>query len=144
MATRSRSARSALAPIFCCALALGLAGCDDYAEETMERLPTDTGEQGLLESTETIGVRFDEGFRLHVENTELNAGPLAFRVANPTDEVHGFAIAGDPAPAGPPAEIPIGEIRTIEVELEPGPKVIYCPIADHADRGERVDAVVGD
>ena len=139
--TRLRSARSALAPIVC-ALALGLAGCDDYTEETLERLPTDPGEQGLLEHTATIGARFDDGYRLHVENTEPKAGLLTFEVTNPTEVAHGFLIVAGPDEAVTSREVPAGEMRTIEVELEPGPKVIYCPMGDHAERGERVEIVV--
>jgi uncharacterized cupredoxin-like copper-binding protein len=35
-----------------------------------------------------------------------------------------------------------GETRTLEVDLQPGTYEVYCPVADHADQGMRVELTV--
>jgi hypothetical protein len=66
--------------------------------------------------------------------TSVHAGPTRFEVVNGGDTVHGFEVEG----LGIEEEIeqiPPGERRALVVNLEPGTYRVYCPVADHDDKG---------
>ncbi|HYO13079.1 MAG TPA: cupredoxin domain-containing protein [Thermoanaerobaculia bacterium] len=64
----------------------------------------------------------------------VHAGPTTFEVTNGGDSIHGFEVEG----LGLEEEIeqiPPGETRTLEVNLEPGTYRVYCPVSDHGRKG---------
>jgi hypothetical protein len=64
----------------------------------------------------------------------LYAGLVTFEVTNGGDTVHGFEVAG-PGMDEEIEGIPPGETRTLQVDLQPGTYRVYCPVADHGQKG---------
>lgn len=90
-----------------------------------------SGEEQAGMATETVPVR------LASHDIEMPAavpaGAISFEVTNQGDSVHGFEVEG--LGLEEEVQVPPGETRTLEVNLEPGTYRIYCPVADHSERG---------
>lgn len=90
-----------------------------------------SGEESAGVPTETVPVKL-AGHDIDMP-ASIPAGPTSFQVTNQGDTVHGFEVEG--LGLEEEIEVPPGETRTLEVSLEPGTYRIYCPVADHSERG---------
>ncbi|RPH57573.1 hypothetical protein EHM82_01000 [bacterium] len=91
-----------------------------------------SGEESAGVPNETVPVRL-AGHDIDMPAT-VQSGPTTFEVTNQGDTTHGFEVEG----LGFEEEIeqiPPGETRTLVVRLEPGTYRVYCPVADHSERG---------
>lgn len=82
---------------------------------------------------ETVEVRLDE-WSIDMPMA-VPAGDVAFRVRNAGSVAHNFEVEGDGVERAFPSDLAPGETRTMTVTLTPGTYEIYCPVADHAERG---------
>ncbi len=82
---------------------------------------------------ETVEVRLDE-WSIDMPMA-VPAGDVAFRVRNTGSVAHNFEVEGDGVERAFPSDLAPGETRTMTVTLAPGTYEIYCPVADHAERG---------
>ncbi len=77
--------------------------------------------------------------------TELAAGPVRFNVSNVGSAPHNFVIEG-PGVEARLAEENLGprQSGSLELDLEPGTYVVYCPVGQGAHRanGMEVDLTV--
>lgn len=74
--------------------------------------------------------------------TELDAGPIAFQVSNDGSSRHSLAVEGEGIDATLAMNLQPGESATLEVDLEPGSYVVYCPVGRHRDRGMETELKV--
>ena len=73
---------------------------------------------------------------------ELPAGPTTFVVTNAGEVEHNFEVEGEGVEESFGENLPPGETRELEVELEPGTYEVYCPVADHDEAGMRLELTV--
>ncbi len=93
-------------------------------------------EEALEEPIDTIEVNETE-FSLDPANITLDQpGTYVFRAVNSGDEVHALEIEGEGIEEET-VDIPPGESTLLEVNLDPGTYVLYCPVGDHEERGMR-------
>ena len=86
----------------------------------------------LSEAQEPVPVQL-VGHEIEMPDS-LYAGLVTFEVTNEGDTLHGFEVAG-PGMDEEIEEIPPGETRTLQVDLQPGTYRVYCPVADHGKTG---------
>lgn len=86
----------------------------------------------LSEAQEPVPVQL-VGHEIEMPDS-LYAGLVTFEVTNEGDTLHGFEVAG-PGMDEEIEEIPPGETRTLQVDLQPGIYRVYCPVADHGRKG---------
>src|SRR5919107_5406586 len=112
-----------------CLLLLGtLASCAPTEEVESEV------EEIVEEPIETVEVRETE-FRLEPAEITLDRpGTYVFRAVNDGDVTHALEIEGGGIEEET-AEIGPGESAVLEVNLDPGTYVLYCPVGDHKERG---------
>ena len=112
-----------------CLLLLGtLASCAPTEEVESEV------EEIVEEPIETVEVRETE-FRLEPAEITLDSpGTYVFRAVNEGDVTHALEIEGGGIEEET-AEIGPGESAVLEVNLDPGTYVLYCPVGDHKERG---------
>lgn len=79
---------------------------------------------------------------LELSQSELAAGPVVFEVTNDGSEPHSFAVQGA-VEKGLEGKIEAGETETLEVTLEAGSYMAYCPIEGHSEK-ESVEFTVGE
>lgn len=63
------------------------------------------------------------------------AGEVSFRLNNQGEQTHSFQVEGDGVDEQLRLEVMPGATEVLNVELEPGTYTVWCPIADHRDRG---------
>ena len=74
--------------------------------------------------------------------TTLAPGAVVFNVTNSGTMEHSFAIEGQGLEAALSANLQPGESAQLEVELQAGTYEVYCPVADHAEMGMRLQVTV--
>jgi uncharacterized cupredoxin-like copper-binding protein len=72
----------------------------------------------------------------------LSAGMTTFEIANNGTFEHNFVIEGQGVNQSLDANLQPGESGTLEVDLQPGDYVVYCPIANHREQGMEVQLTV--
>lgn len=83
------------------------------------------------------------------------AGEASFEITNEGENAHSFVIEGDGVDEQLRLEVQPGTTELLNVELTPGTYTVWCPIADHRERGmeaqlqitestDGVDAPLGD
>jgi plastocyanin len=78
-----------------------------------------------------------------IDMTEtLDAGRIVFHVTNEGTMEHGFAIEGAQVQRPFAGNLQPGQSDSLEVTLQPGNYVVYCPVADHRDRGMEMTMTV--
>lgn len=75
--------------------------------------------------------------------TELDAGLIAFEAANDGSVRHSLAIEGDGVDERLEGNLQPGESGTLEVDLDEGTYVAYCPVGNHRGRGMETEIEVG-
>jgi uncharacterized cupredoxin-like copper-binding protein/quercetin dioxygenase-like cupin family protein len=74
--------------------------------------------------------------------TELPAGLTTFTITNAGTMEHNFEVEGQGIEEELEANLAPGESGTLTLDLAPGTYEIYCPVADHADEGMRLELTV--
>lgn len=74
--------------------------------------------------------------------SELPAGSTTFEITNNGESEHNFEVEGQGIETELDQNLQPGESATLEVDLQPGTYEIYCPVADHADRGMQLELTV--
>ena len=110
---------------------------EEALEEIDEAAGVDTlegpGEAGPAPERLVIGAR---SYAYEPSAITVTRGrPVRFLIANQADIVHGFEVEGH-GMEEEIAEIPGGATDSLEVTFDqPGEYTIYCPVADHRERG---------
>lgn len=136
-----------LIPIFL--LIVGLAACGDRPDDDTMRmdttaLPVDTvgstmGDARASEA-DTVEVTLVD-FDIDMPTTR-RAGSTVFAVTNEGTGEHNFEIEGQGIEQEFPQNLMAGETRTMQVDLQPGTYIVYCPVADHRSRGMEMELSV--
>lgn len=126
-------------------LAMLVAGCPEeqtQGEDTVVVPPEDTGvynepgtDPGTTTDTEreAVAVVLVDG-EIEMPDT-LPAGPTTFEVVNNGQMLHNLEIEGQGIEVMLDRDLNPGETGTMEVDLQPGEYVAYCPVGDHRERG---------
>lgn len=132
-------------------LILMIAACDPAHEEivhtgtvgeagvpTTATMPSDTGETepagGAVEVTLT-------DHRIDMPST-LPAGPTTFSITNAGKAEHNFEVEGQGIETELAQNLRPGETGTLQVDLRPGTYHVYCPVANHQERGMEMELTV--
>jgi uncharacterized cupredoxin-like copper-binding protein len=129
----TRPVRTTLVIIAALAVALLAAGCAPDEDEAT----TTTGTPSASVAGEQIDVSLSE-FSIDMP-TSISAGPAAFVVINDGSVEHNFEVEGEGIEEEFDENLAPGESGTLELQLEPGTYEIYCPVANHADEGMRLE-----
>jgi len=137
----------------CWLAALGLGACDASERQSGQELPEDgrvedlapagdTGraEVGAAAPADTVHVTLTD-FAVEMPTT-LPAGVIAFHVQNHGNAQHNFEVEGDDMEESLPANLNPGESDVLVLDLKPGTWKVYCPVADHEERGMRLQITV--
>lgn len=133
--------------------ALILTGCPGEGGPGTEQADTtamDTVQAADTMTADTIAAGTAVGDEVQVSLTDfsiempetLPAGPTTFRVSNDGAVEHNFEVEGQGMEEELEENLAPGGTGTLQVDLEPGTYEIYCPVADHADRGMRMELTV--
>lgn len=150
-----RTPRLLLAVALLALLPLALAGCDvepEMEDETIpvtepaqEAVPPDAASEDAMPVSPEVDGPMAEGevevvlvdYEISMPST-LPAGPTTFRVRNDGNSEHSFEVEGQGVEAALDNPLQPAGTATLEVDLSPGSYEVYCPVADHADRGMRM------
>ena len=72
----------------------------------------------------------------------LQAGWQAFEVKNAGTKDHNFEIEGNGVHEEFSLDLDPGDKKIMRVELKPGTYQVYCPVADHKEKGMATEVVV--
>lgn len=139
-----------IAPVFLLVLILG---CEPAREEIVH-----TGTGGGAEGPATTATALEGGgeldatpggavevtltdFRIDMPST-LPAGPTTFRVTNAGKAEHNFEVEGEGIETKLAQNLQPGESGSLEVDLQPGTYHVYCPVANHEERGMEMELMV--
>ena len=124
-------------------LAAALAGCGPRVS-TAPGAGERPGERGNLPTPDfsrppsvTVNVGLRDDFTLTVSQATVQSGMVRFAVTNDGAMTHGFSVEGQ----GVEQFVPPGTTLTRDVALTAGTWVLYCPVADHRDRGMHAEIV---
>lgn len=152
--TGSWKATGMLPRLGCVALAAALVGagaCDtgrrDVGEEGRQEREGEPalgarggeerpGRPGEMARGDTVEVGLDE-YSIRMPTT-LPAGPTVFAITNEGTEEHNFEIEGQGIEESLESNLPPHETEILSLELEPGTYEVYCPVANHRERGMSV------
>jgi uncharacterized cupredoxin-like copper-binding protein len=76
------------------------------------------------------------------ELTSFPAGSQTFRVTNNGTTEHNFEVEGEGIEEAFETNLSPGETRTMQLNLEPGTYVVYCPVGNHRDQGMEIQLTV--
>lgn len=82
---------------------------------------------------EAVQVELTE-FQINMPSS-LPAGSTTFEVANTGSLEHNFEIEGQGIEEVFETNLQPGETRTLQVDLQPGDYVVYCPVGNHRQQG---------
>lgn len=99
---------------------------------------SDAGEQGSKDGK--VSVVLTE-LAIELPDT-LQAGETTFEIRNKGKLEHSFEIENDELEKALESRLAAGKSATLTVSLEPGEYRVYCPVADHAERGMSAQLVV--
>lgn len=86
-----------------------------------------------------VRVTLNDNFTLTASPATVRAGRVKFIATNAGATMHGFGIEG----IGIEQFISPGTSLTQETVFRSGTWILYCPVADHYDRGMQTQVVVG-
>lgn len=102
------------------------------------------------DQSEALSQRFDEnkavevrlaGYQINMP-TSVPAGSTTFQITNAGDMPHSFEVEGQGIEAKLDNPLPPGGTGTLQVDLQPGRYKVYCPVADHEEKGMSMPLVV--
>jgi uncharacterized cupredoxin-like copper-binding protein len=116
----------------------GAARTDDTGDVTTQAAGEYADEEGLEHVAGTLEVTLTQ-YEIEIDG-EVQAGIVVFELTNEGDEAHGISI--QPADAegvilGTTSVEP-GETEQMEIELEAGDYIVFCPIDDHQTEHDMV------
>lgn len=116
-------------------------GAEGSAPDATEG-PSDEGaaEEGDTAGEGGIDVSLEE-FTINMP-AQIQSGSVTFNVTNNGSEEHNFEIEGSGIESVFDPNLQPGETRAMTVDLPPGTYEVYCPVADHADQGMRLQLEV--
>ncbi len=76
------------------------------------------------------------------ELASFSAGSQAFRVTNNGTIEHNFEIKGQGIEEAFETNLSPGETQTMQLNLEPGTYVVYCPVGNHREQGMEMQLTV--
>lgn len=131
---------------------ISLAACTDQPEEDgllddTTAMPMDTAGTMMDQNRSMDGMRMDTvevslvEYDINMPAT-LPAGHTIFRVTNDGTMEHNIEVEGQGSEHVFPQNLQPGETQTMEVDLQEGSYVVYCPVGDHRSRGMEVDLTV--
>jgi uncharacterized cupredoxin-like copper-binding protein len=112
----------------------------DMAGMDMGGTPAAETDSGSMMASEQVPVSESE-FVIEMPQT-IAAGPVTFAVTNDGTITHSFEIEGNGIEEELEAPLEPGQTGMLTVDLAPGTYEVYCPIANHAEMGMRVDVTV--
>lgn len=89
----------------------------------------------------TVLVVVTEG-SIAAKQQALPPGPTIFTVQNGGTELHNLFIEGQGISRAAGDNLEAGKTTTLDVVLESGTYLLYCPILDHRDKGESTQITV--
>lgn len=95
---------------------------------------------GTAGEAQTVDVDLIDG-QINMPIT-LAPGLITFNVTNSGTMEHSFEIEGQGLEAELDPHLQPGESGQLQVELAAGTYTVYCPVADHADQGMRLELTV--
>lgn len=130
------------------AMVVGLTACADEQEDLdgveMDTAAVDTARampaEPMTAGGDTVEVEMTE-FQIDMPAT-LPAGSTIFKVTNSGTVEHNLEIEGQGIEREFPQNLQPGDSNTMEVDLQEGSYVVYCPVADHQGRGMELDLTV--
>lgn len=159
---KNRSTRHFLHIVLAGVVVVGLSGCTDRGDE--ELAPDDTlavaGDTTGMMMNDPGGMQADpgamqghmamEGDTVEVSLVDhdinmpstLPPGFTVFRVTNQGDEEHNFEVEGQGDEHVFPQDLQPGETQTMEVDLQEGSYVVYCPVSNHRSLGMELNLTV--
>lgn len=131
-------------------LVIGISACTDQPDDDamlsdtvgVDTAGTMTHDMGEMDGMhmDTVRVTLVE-YDIDMPST-LPAGHTIFRVTNEGTMEHNFEVEGHGNEEVFPQDLQPGESQTMEVDLQEGSYVVYCPVGDHRSRGMEVDLTV--
>ena len=91
-------------------------------------------------TTADQGVHLIE-YAIHMPQT-LQAGKQSFQIENAGKEMHSFAIEGNGVQTRLPSNLSRGDSAHFEAQLPAGTYTVYCPVADHRQKGMHTQVTV--
>lgn len=73
-----------------------------------------------------------------VREQSIPAGPAVLTIENRGSGVHNLFIEGEGVNKAAEASIAQGQSATLDVQFKPGTYTLYCPVADHRQKGEQI------
>lgn len=117
---------------------VALAGCQRVERETAGG--TDTAATMTTPAPAAVTVNLTE-YRIEIPAT-IPAGLTTFLVTNTGKEKHNFEVEGEQLAMEVADPLEPGQSRTLELDLKPGTYKVYCPMANHDERGMHVQLTV--
>ena len=130
---------SSLAFLLC--FALVFSACQETAEmdegdatvDAPQMADTTMGAPQMTAEGDTVQVTLTE-FEIQMPS-QIEAGVTTFEIMNEGSVEHNFEIENEQMEKMLVSPIAPGATATMTVDLEPGTYEVYCPVADHEDRG---------
>jgi len=76
--------------------------------------------------------------------TEIPAGPVRFNISNVGNAPHAFVLEGEGVRKRLASNVPPGDTAVLNVVLEPGTYIIFCPVGEgaHREKGMELELTV--
>ena len=118
--------------------------CNSSQQTSQVTSPTleEENNSPLTVNENTVEVELSE-FKIIMPNVII-AGEKIFKVTNVGDAPHNFEIEGNGIEKEFEANLAPGETQTMVVELKPGTYKVYCPVANHQEKGMSLQLTVED
>lgn len=150
--------RHNLAPIAILVVLIGLVACGGEKREgnwitgTTDTTGTATGTHpaspggtALVPETTagtTVQIILEDG-RIVPPTTPIPPGPVVVTASNGGTSAHNLHIEGPGVSRAADQDLAPGTTQSISVTLQQGTYTIYCPLADHRERGESITLTTG-
>ncbi len=121
------------------------AGTQDFSDTAAATNPASPGGTALVPTTNagtTVLVSLNDGSIVVTNPDSIPAGPAVFTVTNAGSQVHNLFIEGPGVSQAAGDNMPPGKVQNVNVTLQPGKYLLYCPILDHKAKGEAVDLII--
>lgn len=111
------------------------------ADATHPGSPGGTALVPEVEAGTTVLVMLNDN-SIAVPEQSIPPGPAVLTIENRGSGVHNLVIEGEGIDATAGETIPQGQSRTMEVQFKPGTYTLFCPIADHRQKGEEIKVTI--
>jgi uncharacterized cupredoxin-like copper-binding protein len=94
-----------------------------------------------VESGTTVLVMLADN-SIAVREQAIPPGPAVLTIENRGSEVHNLFVEGPGVSSAAGDTIPEGKSATLDVNFKPGTYMLYCPVANHREKGEQVTVTI--